>query len=259
MTQKWKPETYLIYEKDRSRPALDLLSQIDLDTDGGIVDLGCGPGNITKIIKDNWPDRKLTGIDISEEMISEAKKKYQKSNIFWEKADITHWTSDEKLALVFSNAAIQWIPNHEVLFLKLLKNLKSKGTLGIQVPITKKLYFQEAIHKLSSLPKWAKYFENVKQINNSIKVNQIYQILSSHCKDINIWKTSYYHVLTGNSPVTEWIKGTGLTPYLSLLSRPDKKIFLDEYKQLVNNLYPKQEDKKTILKMKRLFIIARKK
>ncbi len=259
MTQKWNPNTYLIFEKDRSRPAIDLLSQISLDTDGGIVDLGCGPGNITKIIRDLWPNRSLTGIDISEEMINEAKKKYQKTDIHWMKADIAHWVSDEKLALIFSNAALQWIPNHEILFLKIIHNLKSNGILGIQIPLTKELNFQKAIRKITCLPKWKNYFKNVKQINNSIKINKIYQILSNDCKDINIWKTNYYHILEGNSPVTEWIKGTGLTPYLSTLSNQNKNIFLDEYKELINNMYPKQKDKKTILKMKRLFIVAKKK
>lgn len=258
MNQIWSPSTYLLFKNDRSRPAIDLLSQISLDVAGSIIDMGCGPGNITHLIKEKWPNRNIIGIDISSEMLEEARQKYPKDNISWQKSDISSWKSSEKMALIFSNAALHWVPRQKELLLNFLKKLKDGGILGFQIPITKELHFEKILNEITSLPQWSNKFVQVKTYKDPITINEIYKVVSPHCSLVNIWTTNYFHILKGENPVTEWIKATTLSPYLYVLNDEDKKKFLNEYKSLEKKIYKKESNQKTIFKMKRLFVVAKK-
>jgi len=256
MGNNWDPETYLKFKNYRSRPALDLLAQIELETKGHIIDLGCGPGNITRLIKDKWPLHKVSGIDLSLEMIQKAEKIYGNSDIEWLQSDINSWEWEKPTALIFSNAALQWVPQHKILLPKLMKMLEPRGKLAIQIPLTRNYPYQECIRKLISSPFWSRKLELDLNYKNPLEPEEIYNLLSPQSQRINIWTTDYQHILDGENPVLKWIMGTALTPYLSVLNNKDKETFLSEYSKLLDKAYPRQNNGKTLFNMKRLFFIA---
>lgn len=254
MSESWNPDVYLRYQTYRARPALDLIEQIPLDVDGDIVDLGCGPGNVTQQLKTTWPERVVTGVDKSEAMLTKAKGSYP--DIRWEQGDIATWTTDKQKALVFSNAALHWVTNHERVFPALLDAVKPGGWLAFQIPVTEESEYQKCIRATVTSERWAKKLADVWTYKNPLPPEPLYDLLSPGCLSVDIWVTDYHHVLEGENPVVDWIMGTGLTPYLAVLEEADKQAFIDDYSARVLAAYPKQRDGKTLFLMKRIFALA---
>ncbi len=76
MSHTWDPERYLRYADERGRPFVDLLARVGATAPGSIVDLGCGPGNLTRLLVERWPEASVTGLDSSPEMIAVAESIY---------------------------------------------------------------------------------------------------------------------------------------------------------------------------------------
>ena len=127
----WNPQQYLSYGNERLRPALDLLARTDLVGPRHIVDLGCGPGNVTALLHARWPDASITGIDNSPEMLRSAHKI---AGIQWELADVATWQPEQRYDLIFSNATLHWLDHHEQLFPRLARAVAPGGCLAVQMP-----------------------------------------------------------------------------------------------------------------------------
>lgn len=256
MKQTWDPDVYLRYERYRARPALDLIAQISLETQGPIVDLGCGPGNVTRALKEHWPARTVVGVDKSEDMLAKAHSANSDTDILWQQGDISTWTPDERLALIFSNAAFHWLPDHAAVIQRLPEYVVPGGCLAFQIPVTEQSAYQVCIRKTVASDRWAEKLAGVWMYKDPIGTEPLYDLLSPTCRSVDIWITDYHHVLEGENPVFDWIIGTGLTPYLSVLNETDQKAFLEDYSARVLAAYPKQDDGKTLFLMTRIFVLA---
>ncbi len=160
----------------------------------------------------------------------------------------------ENYDLIFSNACLHWIPDHESLLPKLMSNLNDGGMLAVQMPLVQEAMFYKLLNRLISEGKWKKL--SVIHNFHNLTPNETYDILSRVSNDITMWDTTYYHVVPSHDSVIEWYKGSGLRPYLEMLSPAETSEFLSDLLAVIKREYPVQADDRVILKMPRLFFTA---
>ena len=251
----WDPNKYLHFEKERTQPSIDLISRINYEKPNKIIDIGCGPGNSTAVLKTRWPKSKIIGIDSSESMILVAKEKYPEGNWMVRDASVL---GDEKYDIVFSNAVIQWIPNHEKLFKNLLKATEADGCIAIQVP----LYHQMPVYSIVQDVFVSLFTSNnfcIKNVFNFNDSEYYYDLLADSVKTLDIWETNYIHSMDSIDGIYKMIETTGVKPYLdSIDNNNDKHIFSEKIKENLQNEYKTQKNGKVLFPFKRLFIVAKK-
>lgn len=197
----WDADLYLRFAYERSQPALDLISRISISDPHRIIDLGCGPGNSTAMLQQRWPKAEIIGLDNSREMIAAASKTYPEWK--WIEGSAATWTADAPFDLVFSNAALHWVPDHSVLFPHLLAQVSRQGVMAIQMPA----HFQSRVHQLilevANDPAWKSFMG---QAANSIAVGRpsfYYDLLQPYTSRLDIWETEYHHILDGPQAILE--------------------------------------------------------
>lgn len=252
----WNPELYLKFNKERIQPAMDLLTRINVENPGKIIDIGCGPGNSTQILKQRWPDAKITGADNSPAMIQKAEAEYPDQQ--WILFDANKDTPNEKYDIVFSNAAIQWIPNHSELIKKFASILNDNGVLSIQMPLFFDMEIAESIAEVASQPKWSKATEDVEDLFTIHHETFYYDQLSKYFNTIEIWTTSYYHIMESHEKILEMVRSTGLKPYIDRIPEQDIQEFESLILKRLLDDYPTQENGKVLFPFKRLFLLAQK-
>jgi trans-aconitate 2-methyltransferase len=233
------------------------MSRLTLDVPGTIYDLGCGPGNLTHLLQQKWPDRRIVGVDSSPDMLAEARKKYGDGGIEWLAGDIAGWQADEPAALVFTNAALHWLDNHDILIPRLMRQVAPGGLLAIQMPDTARSNYTSCIVKVKSSARWKDRLAGVTLHMDPHPAAFYYDLLARLAAPVDIWQTEYRHVLSGEHPVTEWIKSTGLVPVLSVLDEAEKAAFLADYNAAAAAAYPRQIDGHVLFDMHRIFILAK--
>jgi trans-aconitate 2-methyltransferase len=252
----WNPGLYLKYRKERNQPPMDLISKIGLEDPGSILDVGCGPGNSTIILARRWPGSKVVGIDSSPSMIEKARNNYP--DMEWRLADALRDDIPGIFDLVFSNAAIQWIPEHYTLLKKFKSILTKKGILAVQLPLFFDMPVGKALLRISSKSRWAKYTENVTDIFTIHSPSEYYDLLTGLFSSVEIWETHYFHVMDSHDSIIEMISSTGLRPYLERLENDsDKKAFKEEVADAVAEDYRLQKDGMVLFPFNRLFFIAK--
>ncbi len=253
----WNPKTYLEFAAHRTRPVEDLIPRLKLEVPGAIYDLGCGPGNVTMKLRTRWPDRTVIGIDASHEMLSDAKAAYGTQTVTWIQGDIEQWSADQPAALVFANASLHWVGEHDILFPHLLRNVAPGGLMAIQVPVTAQAPYQDCIRQVISAPKWRERLAGVHPHDDVYLADRYYELLSPQAANIDMWETHYHHILSGVEPAIAWMSGAGLVPFLTHLDGADRQAFLADYAAAMKQPYAPRSDGKTIFTMRRLFIIAK--
>lgn len=237
------------------RPALDLLARIPLDAPGAIVDLGCGPGNVTPALARRWPDANITGVDGSPEMLERARTDLPGAS--WLHADMKDWTPDAPVDLIYSNAALHWLDNHESVFPGLMKHVAPGGFLAVQMPCNwfapSHTCIPEAVHG----GPWRETLEPLLRPNPTGSSEDYYDILSPVTSSLDIWETEYCQILEGKNPVAEFVKGSQLKRFLDALDEPERSAFESAYGELILAAYTKRSDGKTLFPFRRLFILAR--
>ena len=248
----WNSKQYTKFENERTQPSVDLIRRIDISPKT-ILDIGCGPGNSTNQLSVFFPDADILGIDNSDNMLNKASQTYP--NLKFKKC----FVPDEldgiaDCDLIFSNACLHWIPNHETLFPKLMAKLNSGGILAVQMPLVRDAMFYKMLNRLVASDKWNK----LSVINNfhNLTPNETYDILSGVSRKVTMWETTYYHIVPSHSSVIEWYKGSGLRPYLEMLNSAEERDFINDLLDLIKSEYPVQADCSVILKMPRLFFVA---
>lgn len=251
----WDPAQYLKFEAPRLRPALDLLARIPLENPGTVYDLGCGTGNITGYLRQRWPQARITGLDSSAEMLAKARKDHP--GVAFKKADVGNWKAGRgKADLIYSNATLHWLPDHQALFPRLMKNLKPGGVLAVQMPRNFDAPSHRLIREVAENGPWAEALKPVLRDTPVMTPADYHGILAPHAGKLDIWETEYLQVLEGENPVAEFTKGTWLKPLLDALDEPMKSAFEREYRRRVLEAYPPGPDGKTLFPFRRLFMLA---
>lgn len=252
---EWNPDLYLKFKKERTQPVKDLISRIEKDNPARIIDLGCGPGNSTIELKKRWPDAFIIGIDSSENMINRAKLDYPQ--LEWKVYDTTKDLSPlGKFDLVFSNAAIQWMPNHEELLKRLFGILNDNGVFAVQIPNTTYMPIQIAIQKTAKEEPWFNYFGKMDEGLEYHELTFYYDLLCPLAKRIDLWETHYHHVLPNHEAIIEWYSATGMKPYLDKLTAEEKQSFTQNVLAKIQKSYKVQDDGNVLFPFRRLFFIA---
>jgi trans-aconitate 2-methyltransferase len=251
----WNPEQYLKFADHRLRPAVDLLNRIDLAAPALVYDLGCGAGNVTRLLRARWPAARIVGIDSSPEMLERARSAVP--DVTWERRDLATWSPDEPGDVVFSNATLHWLDGHETLFPRLLGTLRAGGTLAVQMPRNHGAPSHTGMFATARLPTWAARLEPLLRESPVRRPEQYWDLLSGQASSLDLWETEYLHVLQGEAPVVQWTMGTALKPLLDALTEADRAAFLAEYGRRMAVAYPGRPDGTTLFPFRRLFLVAR--
>jgi trans-aconitate 2-methyltransferase len=250
----WDPAQYLKFAGHRLRPALDLLNRIDLSAPSAVYDLGAGTGNVTRLLRARWPDAAITGVDDSAEML--AKAAAESPDVTWEQADLSTWRPSRPADLIFSNAALHWLPDHAKLFPALLAGLAPGGVLAVQIPRNFSAPSHTSISEAARSGPWRAKLEPLLRPAPVAEPDVYYGLLASMAASLDMWETEYVQILEGDDPVKEWVKGTWLRPLLDALSGHERDDFENAYAALVARAYPKRADGRTLFPFRRLFILA---
>ena len=252
----WNPTQYEKFLKDRTQPAIDLANRLEAFTPNSILDLGCGPGNSTKVLKQKFPHARIIGADNSVEMLKKARGLYPDIEFINLDANGDLCEVNEKFDIIFSNACIQWLPNHRELLPKLMTVLNSSGILAVQIPMQAEHPVHIMINELINTDKW-KSKVAPRQYNN-LNTTEYYDVLSDVSSDFEIWETTYCHRMPSYESIIEWYKGTGLRPYLEQLNESDADDFTNDVYVKLKQQYKMQKNGEILFRFPRLFFIARK-
>jgi trans-aconitate 2-methyltransferase len=267
--QDWSAAQYLKFEAERTRPARDLLAQIPLTSPARVVDLGCGPGNSTAVLAAHFPHALITGLDSSPDMIAQARARLP--GVEFSLGDVRDFAArrpDEDESepqprpqpqLIFSNAVFQWLAHDERMpLLETLLAARQPGdVLAFQVPDNFDEPSHRAMRETADQGPWAETLRPVRTFRRAFQSpRELYDRLSPLCSALDVWHTHYYHVLDDARAVVEWVKGTGLRPYVDRLSPLERQAFLADYLRRVELAYPPLGDGKVCLRYPRLFVVA---
>ena len=254
----WNPAQYLKFDEERTRPCRDIASRIQLHEPKRVIDLGCGPGNSTQVLVEKWPGAEVTGLDRSEQMIRSAREKYPQQK--WEMGSIDMWKTALPYDLVFSNAALQWVPDHPRVMPHLLRQVAPGGVLAFQVPANLGAPAHELMRHVAESPAWKSSFPGTIREWHVHDPAFYYDALIGDASHLDLWTTEYFHVLDGPAAIVEWYKGTGLRPFLEGLSNEsDREKFLADYLREIEGAFPRRADGRVLFPFLRFFVIATRK
>lgn len=251
----WDPELYLRFERERTLPCRDLIARLATAAPRSIVDLGCGTGTSTALLRERWPGARVTGIDNATEMIATARAGPVGAD--WLVDDLRTWRAPAPYDLVFSNAALQWVPNHPELFLRLLNQVGAGGALAVQMPINFDSLPHRSIHEVTASPSWRARWGPGLEGARVESPGFYYDLFAPRSASVDLWQTEYVHVVPDAGSILEWVKGTTLRPYLDSLTSADERTrFLGEIGQRIMDAYPPRLDGWVLFPFRRLFLIA---
>jgi trans-aconitate 2-methyltransferase len=255
LTPGWDPAKYLEFAGPRLRPALDLLARVPLAAPAIVYDLGCGAGNVTRLLAERWPLAALTGVDGSSAMLAEARR--AAPAVTWVQADLASWRAPHPADLLFSNAALHWLDGHQDLLPRLVADLAPGGALAVQMPRNHGAPSHTEMVAAVEAGPWRGRLRPAVRARPVAEPAAYHDILHPHVSTLDIWETEYLHALEGDNPVVEWTRGSALKPLLDALEEPERSAFLAEYAARIARAYPRRPDGLTLLPFRRLFIVAR--
>ncbi len=251
----WDPDVYERYRIYRDRPALDLMVQIPPHDFNEIWDLGCGTGEHAALLAARHPGARVHGLDSSPDMLAAARRRA--ADVDWVLAGVEAWTPEAAPDLIFSNAALQWLPDHQTLFPRLAGGLASGGVFACQMPMAFETAHHRILRETAEQGDWAPLTASARVIRPTPAMDDYYGWLAPLCGEIDLWTTTYLHALEGDDPVVEWMRGTGLRPYLDVLTDPGlREAFLGAFRDRIADAFPVREDGVTLFPFPRMFMVA---
>lgn len=250
---EWNPQQYLKFADERTRPAADLLARVPLQAPATAVDLGCGPGNSTELLARRWPGARLTGVDSSASMLARAGRDHP--DWTWELADIAQWAPKAPVDLIFANAALHWVPDHAALFPRLFGHVAKGGALAVQMPRNFDAPSHALMREVAADARWRDRLSAAAR-HPVAEPARYYDLLAPLARRIDLWECEYMHVLDGVPAILEWVRGTGLRPYLEPLDTAEQALFTERYLAALSKAYRPAADAKVLFPFRRLFLIA---
>jgi trans-aconitate 2-methyltransferase len=295
----WSPRQYRAYASHRARPFFELLTRVDVEAPGYVVDLGCGPGERTADLAARWPGAVIEGIDSSPQMIAEAQRTVlqravevsrdrdggpgrpvesarasagaqdgspssssagdlgdSREGSRFSVGDLAEWVPDRPVDVIFSNAALQWVPGHQRLLSRWVEALAPGGRLAFSMPGNFDGPSHRILRELCESPRWRDRLGKVNRHNIVGDPADYFELLSDLGCDVDAWETTYLQVLHGADPVLEWMKGTALRPALDALpDEGEREEFLAELTTLLRDAYPPGTHG-TLFPFRRIFVVA---
>lgn len=254
---KWDPAKYVQFGDYRDRPYFDLTARIHADAPRHVVDLGCGPGNLTASLAERWPKAEVLGVDSSPEMLAKSADYAARcANLSFSLADVAGWTPSDQTDVVVTNAALQWVPDHRELLPRWLDALKPGAWFALQVPGNFNSPSHTLMRGLAESEAWAGRLAGVLRHDDVVGEGADYLniMLDAGC-DADAWETTYFQLLPGARPVLEWVRGTGLRPILAALPAEEAREFEAEYSARLDEAYPAGAHG-TVFPFRRIFAVA---
>jgi trans-aconitate 2-methyltransferase len=251
----WSPTQYTRFESERNRPVMDLLSYISGRAVEKAADLGCGPGNSTQLLKSQFPGAEIVGMDSSLKMIEAARQRLP--DVHFEVADIGDWKTSDTFDVILSNAALQWVPDHQTLLPKLVDRLARGGTLAVQIPDNLEEQVHKVMRRTAAVGPWNSKLAGASDRSAHRQgADWYYRVLQDLGAEVEVWRTTYFHPMRGAGAVVEWFKGTALRPYLMALEPAEQARFLELYEAGIAAAYPALPNGTILLPFPRLFFVA---
>ncbi len=244
----WDQAQYLKFEAERTRPARELLARVRVEATTA-VDLGCGPGNSTALLCERWPSARVVGVDNSSDMLARARQDLPEVEFL--DGDVAGYRPAQPVDVLFANAVFQWVPDHATLLPALLHCVKPGGALAFQVPDN----LTEPTHRLMrELPGPWSAATRALQPRTHVGAASFYFDLLAPFGEVDIWRTTYQHVMPDAEAIVEWVKGTGLRPYLEVV--PDREAYLRAYTAAIDAAYPSHHGGARLFSFPRLFVVV---
>ncbi|KMO33007.1 trans-aconitate methyltransferase [Methylobacterium tarhaniae] len=252
----WDAGQYLRFADERTRPASDLLARVPLASPARVVDLGCGPGNSTALLAARFPSAAITGLDSSPAMLEEARRTLP--DLSFIEADLAAWQPEAPPDLIFANAVLQWLPDHAALLPRLAGFLAPGGCLAVQMPDNLDEPSHRLMREVAQEAPFREALAGAAGARTALGTVQDYDTwLSRAGCTVDLWRTTYVHPLRGHRGIVEWVRATGLRPFLAPLDREGQAAYLARYEAALRQAYPMQDDGRVLLPFPRLFIVAR--
>lgn len=251
----WNPSGYLRFADERTRPSIDLVSRIAIESPSSIIDLGCGPGNSTRVLQQRWPSARVVGLDSSAQMISAAREECPEGD--WAHSAIEDWLPVAAFDVVFSNAALQWVGGHGPLVERLFGHVSPGGALAFQVPSPDYALLRTLIHEIALDGPWVPRMAAPLGMLTMESPAFYYDHLAPAARALDIWETEYFHVMDSPSAIVDWIATTGLRPFLDVLvAGEESDQFVARLRERVSQSYSTRADGRVLFPFKRTFVIA---
>jgi trans-aconitate 2-methyltransferase len=253
----WSAAQYVKFEDERTRPARDLVARIPNTEVLSAADIGCGPGNSTEVLRERYAHARIIGIDSSPDMIAAARQRLPE--VAFEVAEIGRWEG-QGFDVILANAVLQWIPGHETLLPALLAKLAGHGSLAVQTPDNLEEPSHRLMREVAAAGPWAAKLAGAAETRATRHGPEwYYRLLRAQASRVDVWRTTYHHPLAGGaSAVVEWLKGTGLRPFLDPLDPAEREAYLARYQAAIADAYPAEPDGTVLLPFPRLFYVATK-
>lgn len=253
----WDPDRYLAYATERGRPFVELLARVAATDPATVVDLGCGPGNLTRLLVDRWPGARVHGVDSSPEMVARAEADVP--GVAFEHADLRTWQPPTPVDVLVSNATLQWVPDHLDLLPRLVATVAPGGWLALQVPGNVDEPSHELRRELAAEPPYAAHAAGAAAPHSHDAATYLAALADLGC-EVDAWETTYLHVLTGEDPVFTWVSGAGARPTLQALPDDLRGRFAGELRRRLRAAYPRRRvggRDAVVLPFRRVFAVAR--
>src|SRR5215471_863793 len=250
----WDPGQYQRFAGERGRPFFDLLTRVRASDPGYVVDLGCGPGNLTAALSERWPGANVVGVDNSPEMIGAAQA-VAGPRLSFALGDLREGRPAPPVDVLVSNAVLQWVPGPLHLVRPWPGLLAPGGWLAIQLPGNYDQPSHAILLDLVRSERWRPLLAGVQLNRQAHDPAEYLDLLARGGCEVDAWETTYLHVLPGPDPVTEWYRGTGLRPVLAALGPGRAEEFVADYGKRVREAYP-PAPYGTVLPFRRVFVVA---
>jgi len=252
----WDTPLHLKFEAERTQPARDLLARVERSP-RRIVDLGCGRATSTRLLAERFPEADIVGVDSSEPMLAEARRRLP--GVRFEQSDIANWRPRQRPDLIFANAALQWLPDHEALFPRLMSTLAEEGELAVQMPDNREEPSHALMRLIAADGPWSDRLVPIAKTRAIVATHVEYHAwLKPLSRRLDIWRTTYVHPVAGVGAVVDWFRSGALRPFLNLLDIREREQFIERYMRELADAYGVTPNGDLLLLYPRLFIHARK-